>query len=337
MQRATEQHRSRYRAVITGHGSYVPPKVLTNHDLERMVDTSDQWITTRTGIKRRHICGDNESTAQLATEAAKRALAEASLDPAQLDLIIVATITPEMVFPSTASFVQTELGAADAAVFDLAAACSGFIYGVSIVQQFLESGRYRNALVVGAETLTKITNWKDRSSCILFGDGAGAVVLEAAEDGQRGVLYSTLGADGTQWKALNCKAYGSRHPVGKPLPDPDMVFMEIHGRVVYQQAVRKIVESVAAALEHCNLTLEDVAMVISHQMNHRIIESAAKRLELPEEKVFVNIDEYGNTSAASVPIAFDECVRQGRIKRGDIVVFVAFGAGLTWGANVIKF
>jgi len=326
-----------YRAVIAGSGSFAPPKILTNDDLAKMVDTSDEWITARTGIKTRHITTDNESTAYLATEAAKRALADANLAPAELDVIIVATITPEMVFPSTAAFVQRALKAKKAFAFDLAAACSGFVYGVSIVQQFLESGRLKNALVIGAETLTKITNWKDRTSCILFGDGAGAVVLTRSTDGCRGILYSTMSSDGDRWEALNCQAYGSRHPSHKKLDDPNKIFMEIRGREVYQQAVRRIVEAVTTCLEHCDFTIDDIAMLISHQMNARIIESAAKRLKLPDEKVFLNISEYGNTSAASVPIAFDECYKQGRIKRGDIIVFVAFGAGLTWGANIIQF
>ena len=326
-----------YRAAITGYGSFVPAKILTNEELAKRVNTSDEWITSRTGIKTRHITGDDETTALLATEAAKIALAEAKLDAGELELIIVATITPEMVFPSTASFVQLSLKAKKACVFDLAAACSGFVYSLSIVQQFLESGRHKNALVVGAETLTKITNWEDRTSCILFGDGAGAVVLEQNADGSKGIMYSAMASDGTYWKVLNCQAYGSRHPPNKKLDDPKKIYMEIHGRQVYQQAVRRIVEMVTDCMEHCGLTIDDIAMVISHQMNARIIESAAKRLKLPDEKVFMNIAEYGNTSAASVPIAFDECIRAGRIKRGDIVIFVAFGAGLTWGANIIQF
>jgi 3-oxoacyl-[acyl-carrier-protein] synthase-3 len=326
-----------YRAVIAGYGSFAPAKTLTNEELAKMMDTSDEWITTRTGIKVRHITADNESTAFLATEAAKKALAEANLDARDVELIIVATITPEMVFPSTASFLQRALKAKKAWVFDLAAACSGFIYSMSIVQQFIESGRLKNALVIGAETLTKITDWTDRRSCILFGDGAGAVVLEKSGDGRKGILYSTMHSDGNRWEALNCQAYGSRHPSAKPLDDPKKIYMQIKGREVYQQAIRRIVETVNRCLEHCSLSIDEIAMLISHQMNARIIESAAKRLNLPDEKVFVNINEYGNTSAASVPIAFDECVRKGKIKRGDIVILVSFGAGLTWGANVIKF
>ena len=326
-----------YRAVITGYGSFAPAKTLKNEELAKMVNTSDEWITTRTGIKARHITTDNESSAFLATEAAKKALAEANLDVGDIEIIVVATITPEMVFPSTASFVQRTLGAKKAWVFDLAAACTGFVYALSIVQQFIESGRFKNALVIGAETLTKITDWTDRTSCILFGDGAGAIVLEQSNDGRRGILYSTMHSDGERWEALNCQAYGSRYPVTKPLADPKKIYMQINGREVYQQAIRRIVETVNHCMDHCSLTIDEITMLISHQMNARIIESASKRLNLPAEKVFINISEYGNTSAASVPIAFDECVRKGKIKRGDIIILVAFGAGLTWGANIIEF
>ena len=341
MSNKIESHHSDFNAVITGYGSYAPPGILTNTDLAKMVETSDEWIKTRTGIERRHICKDNESTAQLATEAAKKAIAKAGLTPEQIELIIVATITPEMVFPSTACFVQQNLGSKKAWAFDLAAACSGFIYGISIAQQFIESGRVHNALIVGAETLTKITNYKDRTSCILFGDGAGAIVIEGKpkEKGktQSGIIYSTMYTDGNSWQALNCQAYGSRNPVSKPLDDPKKIFMEIKGREVYQQAVRRIVETVTECLEKCKITIDDVKMIVSHQMNARIIESAAKRLELPDDKIFINISEYGNTSAASVPLAFDQAIREGKILRGDIVILVAFGAGLTWGANVIRF
>lgn len=325
-----------HRAVIAGTGAFAPEKILTNEDLAKTVDTSDEWISVRTGIKKRHIAGEDETTAYLATEASKIALDDAKLDAEDIDMIIVATITPEMVFPSTASFVQKNLKAKNAWVFDLAAACSGFIYGISIAQQFIESGRYNNCLLVGAETLSKITNWKDRTSCILFGDGAGAIVLKRAEDGQKGVIYSTMGSDGDSWQALNCQAYGSRYPAWRKLDDPDKMFMEIYGREVYQQAVRRIVATVRKCLKKCDLTVDDVSMMVSHQMNARIIESAAKRLKLPEDKYFINIQEYGNTSAASLPIAFDDCRKQGKVKKGDIVIFVAFGAGLTWGANIVQ-
>ena len=336
MNKLINEHLSPYRAVIAGCGSFVPEKILTNDDLAKMVDTSDEWITSRTGIKVRHITTDSETTAFLAIEAAKKALDDANLDPADLELIIVATITPEMVFPSTASFVQRALQAKKAWVFDVCAACSGFIYSLSIVQQFLESGRYKNALVIGAETLTKITDWTDRTSCILFGDGAGATVLQKSEDKTRGIIYSTMSSDGDCWEALNCQAYGSRYPADQKLDDPKKIYMQIKGRQVYQQAIRRIVETVTGCLRICDLTMDDIKMLISHQMNGRIIESAAKRLKIPEEKVFINITEYGNTSAASVPIAFDDCVKQGKVKQGDITILVAFGAGLTWGANVIR-
>ncbi len=336
MNKLASQNSPAYHAVIKGCGSFAPSKTLTNDDLAKMIDTTDEWITTRTGIKTRHVTEGNETTAYLATQAAKKALEMANIKPEDLDLIIVATITPEMVFPSTASFVQLELGAKNAWVFDLAAACSGFIYSLSVAQQFIESGRYKNAMIIGAETLTKIVDWTDRTSCILFGDGAGAVVLERTEE-HKGIMHSEMYSDPTSWHALNCQAYGSRHPVGVELDDPKKIYMEIHGKEVYQQAVRRIVETVTDCLKKCDLTIKDIDMFISHQMNARIIESAAKRLKLPDDKVFVNISEYGNTSAASLPIAFDECFRKGKIKDGDVVIFVAFGAGLTWGANVIQF
>jgi 3-oxoacyl-[acyl-carrier-protein] synthase-3 len=324
-------------AVIAGHGSFAPAKILTNADLAKTLDTSDEWITTRTGIKTRHITTDEETTAFLATEAAKKALADANTSAEELDLIIVATITPEMVFPSTACFVQSALQAKKAWVFDLEAACSGFLYGMCVIQQFIETGRIKKALLIGAETLTKITDWTDRASCVLFGDGAGAVVIERSTDaGRRGIIYSTLCSDGDQWEPLNCQAYGSRNPSHKKLDDPKKIYMQVKGREVYQQAVRRIVESVTDCMEHCGLGIDDIKMVISHQMNARIIESVAKRLNLPDEKVFINIQEYGNTSAASVPIAFDDCARKGKIKRGDIVILVSFGAGLTWGAIAIE-
>jgi 3-oxoacyl-[acyl-carrier-protein] synthase-3 len=328
---------SGYRAIITGTGSALPAKELSNDDLAKMVDTSDEWIATRTGIKTRRIADENETTAQLSAIAAQNALANAGLSADQVDLIIVGTITPEMVFPSTACFVQDAIGAKNAWAFDLSAACSGFVYSLSIAQQFIETGRHKTALVIGAETLSKITDYTDRTSCILFGDGAGAVVVQASEKQDNGILYSTMAADGSGWTSINCQAYGSRYPSGKDLDDPKKIYMTINGREVYQMAVRKIVETVNECLEKCNMTIGDIDMLVSHQMNARIIESAAKRLDMPDEKVFVNIDKYGNTSAASIPIALDECVRGGKIKSGDTVILVTFGAGLTWGANVIKF
>jgi 3-oxoacyl-[acyl-carrier-protein] synthase-3 len=324
-------------AVIAGTGSFVPEKVLTNEDFTKIIETSDEWIATRTGIKERHVVSEGETTATLAAEAARRALADAKMNPEELNIIIVATITPEMVFPSTACFVQAAIGATNAWAFDLCAACSGFVYGLAIAQQYIGSGRYRSALVIGAETLTRITDYTDRASCILFGDGAGAAILRADDSSaSMGVMYSTAFSDGTGWTSLNCKAYGSRHPVGKPLADPKMVYMNINGKEVYHVAVRRIVELVNECLEKCDLRVEDIAMFIPHQMNTRIIESVGKRLHFTDDQIFINIHKYGNTSAASIPIALDEARRTGRVKKGDIVLLVAFGGGLTWGANVIQ-
>lgn len=326
-----------FSAVIAGTGSYLPPKTLTNEQLEKMVDTSDEWITSRTGIKVRHICADDETTATLGAEAAKSALKSAGITAEEVDLIIVATITPEMVFPSTACFIQDAIGAKNAWAFDLTAACSGFVYALSVAQQFVSSGREKNILVIGAETLSKITNYEDRGSCILFGDGAGAAIVQRRDKDAGGIMYSTQSSDGSGWTSLNCRAYGSRHPANKPLDDPNMIKMEINGREIYQLAVRRIVEMVNDCLEKCDLTINDIDMFIPHQMNARIIESVAKRLKLADEHVFINIDKFGNTSAASIPIALDDCSRQGKIKSGDVVLLAAFGAGLTWGANIIRF
>jgi len=326
-----------YRAVITGSGSALPVRELSNEDLSKMVETNDDWITTRTGIKNRRIAGEGETTASLAAAAARKAIEAAGITAEDIELIVLGTITPEMVFPSTACFVQDAIGAKNAWAFDLSAACSGFIYSLSIAQQFIEAGKYKTALVIGAETLSKITDYSDRTSCILFGDGAGAVVLQRAQGGDKGIMYSTMSADGSGWTSLNCRAFGSRYPSGKELEDPKMKFMTINGREIYQLAVRRIVETVNECLTKCDMKITDIDVFVSHQMNARIIESAAKRLEIPDSKVFVNIDKYGNTSAASIPIALDECLRSGRIKSPSNVVLVTFGAGLTWGANVIKF
>jgi 3-oxoacyl-[acyl-carrier-protein] synthase-3 len=337
MNKSVNGSASGYRAVITGSGSALPVRELSNDDLARMVETSDEWITTRTGIKLRRIAEDSETTAQLATSAARDALAAAGVDAGQLELIVLGTITPEMVFPSTACFVQDAIGAKNACAFDISAACCGFVYSLSIAERFIAGGRYDNALVIGAETLSKITDYTDRTSCILFGDGAGAVVVQRAQGGNKGIIYSTMTSDGSGWTSLNCQAYGSRFPVSKELDNPKKIYMQINGREVYQMAVRRIVETVNDCLDKCGLKIDDVAMLIPHQMNARIIESAAKRLEIPENRVFMNIGVYGNTSAASIPIALDECLKGGRIKAGDVVILVSFGAGLTWGANVIQF
>ena len=324
------------RAIIAGTGSAVPERVLSNADLEKMVDTSDEWITTRTGIKERRIISNGESTATLALQASRRALEKAGIAGEALDLIICATITPEMVFPSTACFIQQGLEAMGCCAFDLAAACSGLTYAMSVAGAMIETGQVDNALVLGAETLSTITNYEDRSSCILFGDGAGAMVLQAGSDTDRGLLYSSLYADGGGWRTLSCRAYGSRHPVSRDLENKTDVYMEVRGRETYQLAVRRIVEMIEEAYAHQGITSDDIALIVPHQMNARIIESVVKRLHLPPEKMYVNIDRFGNTSSASIGIALDEAIRLGRVKQGDLIILVAFGAGLTWAVNLIR-
>lgn len=324
------------RAVVKATGGALPDKILDNHDLEKLVDTSDEWITTRTGIKQRRIASEAESTATLATIAARQALQRAGLSGPQLDLIICATITPEMVFPATACFVQDALENRSCCAFDLSAACSGYTYGIAFAAAMIEMGSVEKALIIGAETLSTITNYQDRSSCILFGDGAGAVILELEENTTRGVLYNSLHADGSGWETLSCRAYGSRNPVGKKLNDKNEIYMDIRGRETYQLAVRRIVEMVEETYERCGLCNDDIKLIIPHQMNARIIESVIKRLNLPKEKMYINIDRYGNTSSASIAIALDEAAQNGCLRPGDLVILVAFGAGLTWAVNLIR-
>jgi len=327
---------ARRRAVIRGTGSAVPAKILDNAALEKLVETSDEWITTRTGIKERRIISEGETTASLALEAGKRALDRAGMLPSDLDMIICATITPEMVFPATACFVQDGLGNRSCSAFDLTAACSGFTYAMATAGSFISSGQIDTAMVIGAETLSTITNYADRTSCILFGDGAGAAILKAEENTDRGLIYSSLHADGSGWQTLCCKAYGSRYPAGKPLPEGIGYYMDIRGRETYQLAVRRIVELIEESYRVCGICSDDIKMLIPHQMKARIIESVGKRLDLPPEKIFVNIDRYGNTSAASIAIAMDEAIRQKHLKEGDLIVLVAFGAGITWAVNLIR-
>lgn len=324
------------RAVITGTGSALPKKVLGNGDLEKMVNTSDEWIMTRTGIKERRIVSDGETTASLATKAAKVALAKAGVSGCEVELIICGTITPEMVFPATACFVQEGLDNHNCCAFDMSAACSGYSYAMATATAMIESGQYDNALVLGAETLSTITDYTDRSSCILFGDGAGAAFLQAEENCERGIIYNRLHADGASWDTLSCRSPGSRHPIGKELPEGIGPYIVLKGRETYQLAVRRIVELVEQAYEACGICNDDVKMIIPHQMNARIIESVVKRLGLPEGKMYVNIDKYGNTSSASIAIAMAEAIDNGALVEGDLVILVAFGAGLTWAINVIR-
>lgn len=326
---------SQYGALITGTGSCVPEHRLTNADLSKMVDTNDEWIIQRTGIKERRIAKEGETTASLATEAARKAIAAAGLTPADIGMIVCATITPEMTFPSTACFIGKELGLTDAPAFDLQAACSGFLYALDVASQYVLSGRHQHVLVIGAETLSRITDYTDRGSCILFGDGAGAVVLSRTEDTDRGLIYSSLHADGHGWNMLSCPP-GSRHPISQKMIDTRGQYMKLNGRDVYKFAVTRFEELIQDAMTKCNLAPEQVAMIVPHQVNQRIIDSAIGKLNFPADRVFVNIDRMGNTSSASIPIALDEVWRSGRIKRGDAIIMVAFGAGLTWANAVVR-
>ncbi|MCK8823953.1 beta-ketoacyl-ACP synthase III [Fuchsiella alkaliacetigena] len=322
------------RAGITGVASYVPEKILTNQDLEKMVDTDDEWIKSRTGIEERRIAAEDTATSDLAYRAAEAALEEADLAAEELDLIIVATVTPDMVFPATACLVQDRLGAEKAAAFDLQAGCSGFVYALATATQFVKAGAYDNVLVIGAETLSKITNWEDRNTCILFGDGAGAAVVQVVESG--GILANVLGADGSGGELLKVPAGGSRQPTTIETVQNELHYMQMEGNQVFKFAVRIMGKSALKSIEKAGLQREDIDFFIPHQANTRIINAAAKRLKLSEEQVFVNLDKYGNTSAASIPIALAEAVEAGRINKGDNIVLVGFGAGLTWAASTIE-
>lgn len=321
---------------ITGVGMYAPERVLTNQDLEKLVETSDEWIFSRTGIRERRIAAPDQATSDLAFPAANDALRRANLDASDLDLVIVATCTGDMgSFPATASLLQDRLGAKASAAFDVAAVCSGFVYALDVAAQYVQTGRYDNVLVVGAETMSKVIDWSDRNTCVLFGDGAGAVVVQPGPE-DTGILGSVLGSDGSGAGLLNVPAGGSRNPLTPALMEQKQQFMMMKGREVFRFAVEIMGEAAVQALETVGLAPSDVDLFIPHQANIRIIDSAAKRLDLPREKVYVNVDRYGNTSAASVPLALCEAWQAGRIKPGDLVVTVGFGAGLTWGANVIR-
>jgi 3-oxoacyl-[acyl-carrier-protein] synthase-3 len=323
------------RAVgILGTGSRVPDKVVTNFDLEQQLDTSDEWIRTRTGISARRIACEGEATSDLAIVAAKRALENAKVGIAEIDLIVVATCTPDHLFPATAVLVQEALGANRCAAFDLNAVCSGFSYALDVVSQMVATGAYNKALVIGADVMSRTVDWTDRSTCVLFGDGAGAVVVGAVDQG--GILGSALGADGKGASLLYMPAGGYREQSTPATLAARRNCMVMNGREVYKFAVHVMGDAALQALDKVGLTAEDVSLFIPHQANIRIIDSAAKRLGLSPDKVFVNLDQYGNTSAASIPLALDEAARAGRIRSGDVVVTVGFGAGLTWGANVIR-
>ncbi|WP_134700338.1 beta-ketoacyl-ACP synthase III [Ammoniphilus sp. YIM 78166] len=320
---------------ILGTGSYVPEKILTNKELETMVDTSDEWIVSRTGICERRISSEQEASSDLALYAAEKALEAAGIRADQLDLIIVATVTPDTSFPSTANIIQDRLGAKKAASFDLAAACSGFLYGIATASQFIENGLYRYALVIGVECLSKIVDWTDRNTCVLFGDGAGAAVLGPVEEGF-GFLSFDLGSDGAGGDLLKLPAGGSRLPASEQTIADRLHYVYMSGGDVFKFAVRVMGSSAEAALEKAGMKKEEIDFLVPHQANLRIIDAAVKRLGLSIDKVVVNLDRYGNMSAASIPVALDEVVRQGRIKQGDRLVLVGFGGGLTWGACVLR-
>jgi 3-oxoacyl-[acyl-carrier-protein] synthase-3 len=320
---------------VAGVGSYVPEKILTNGDLEKMVETSDDWITTRTGIKQRRIAAANQFTSDLAVEAARHAISMAGVAPEQIDLIIVATITPDMPFPSTACIVQQKLGAKRAAAFDLEAACSGFIYALEIGQQFIMSRTYETVLVIGAEKLSAITDWKDRNTCVLFGDGAGAAVLQNRPNAH-GLLTAVMGADGEKSDLLFMQGGGSRCPATVDSVNARLHYLRMEGKETFKSAVQAMQSAAEEALRRCELTISQVKCIIPHQANRRIIDAVGERLGAMPEQMFVNLEKYGNTSAASVAIALDEAVKSGRIQRGDLILLVVFGAGLTWGAAVIE-
>lgn len=322
-------------AVIIGTGSYLPEKILTNDDFAKFLDTSDEWITTRTGIKERRIAADDQATADLAVLAAEKAIENAKIDINQVDLVIVNTFTPHMLLPSTACLVQHRLGLTECAAFDLVAACSGFVYGLSVATQYIQSGMYKTALIIGAETMSRFTDYQDRGSCILFGDGAGAVVLAADDNSQRGVKYTKMAADGGGWDLLYIPGGGSQTPASAQTVKDREHYIKLKGREVYKFAVHKMQLLMEDAMKACDLDVDDIALVVPHQVNKRIIDSACRHLGFPTEKVFLNIDRMGNTSAASIPIALDEACRKDLIGPGDTILLVAFGAGLTWASAVI--
>jgi 3-oxoacyl-[acyl-carrier-protein] synthase III len=333
--RSSPRSTKRRTVSIIGTGSYVPEKILTNEDLSRMVDTSDEWITTRTGIKQRRVAAKDEQTSDMATKAALKAMEQAKISAKDIDLILVATATPDMLFPATACFVQKKIGATKAACLDVSAACAGFLFGLEIGQQFITSHTYDIVLVIGADKLTSITNWTDRNTCVLFGDGAGAAIL-AHRGGSHGVISTHIASDGRFSDILFMPGGGSRCPITRENAHMNLATIHMTGKEVYKQAVTAMLSAAKKALDDAGLSIHDIACVIPHQANLRIIEAIADRLGIPLEKFMVNLDRYGNTSAAAVAIALDEANRSGRIKSGDYVLMVVFGGGLTWAGTVLE-
>jgi len=321
---------------IVATGSFVPSKILTNRDLEKILDTTDEWIRTKTGIKERRIAADDEATSDLAVKAAQAALQDGGVEPLDVNLIVLATSSPDMIQPPTACLVQGRIGACNAAAFDIGAVCSGFVYALAIAADIMkENGAYNNALVIGAETYSKILDWTDRKTCVFFGDGAGAVVLSRIDKGY-GIISSYLMADGRGWDIIKFPAGGTRFPASRETVDRKMHTFQMDGKKVWDFAVNAFPDAVLRALKVCNLQLEDVDFIISHQANALLIKTCMDRLGLPLEKTYINVNKYGNTSGASVAIALDEAVKLKKIKKDDIVVLVGFGGGLTWGAVVVR-
>jgi len=327
-----------HSVTISGTGSYVPEKVLTNHDLEAIVDTSDEWISSRTGIKERRIASDTQSTSDLATEAAKVAMKDANVIGQDIDLIIVATISPDAFFPATACYVQKNIEATNALCFDVSAACSGFLYAMQIAENLILNGQRKTALIIGAEKLSSMVDWEDRNTCVLFGDGAGSVILTADENNNKGrkLLSSSLGSDGRQTDILHVPGGGSACPITPDNADQKLNTIRMQGREVYKYAVNAMRRAAEDALQKYGLSSEDLDMVIPHQANLRIIEAITDRMGIPKEKTFINLTKYGNTSAAAIAIALDEANKTKSINEGDTVLLVAFGAGLTWASYLLK-
>ena len=322
-------------ASIIGTGSYVPEKVMTNADLEKIVDTTDEWIHSRTGIRERRIAGLEQPTSDLAANASKAAMENAGIKPEEIDLIICATVTPDMFFPSTACFVQTKIGAVNAACFDLSAACSGFLFGVETARQFIATGTYNTVLVIGADKLSSIVDWDDRNTCVLFGDGAGAAILQHCE-GSRGILATRMGSNGKLAEILHIPGGGSACPVTADNAAQKPATIRMNGRETYKHAVTAMVEASKQVLADAGVTADEITCFIPHQANLRIIEAIASRLNVPMERFHINLDRYGNTSAAAVAIALDEAAREGRFKHGDLIHLVVFGGGLTWASSVVE-
>jgi 3-oxoacyl-[acyl-carrier-protein] synthase-3 len=329
------QSHPRRNASILSTGAYLPERILTNAELEKLVDTTDEWITTRTGIKERRIAAADEFTSDMGAKAALEAMKQGGIAPSEIDLIIVATCTPDTIFPSTACHIQNLIGATRAAAFDIQAACSGFLYGLVVAEQFIASHVYETVLVIGAEKLSSIVNWKDRNTCVLFGDGAGAVIVRNRPQGH-GILSSDMGSDGSQTDILSLPAGGCRLPVTNTVLAQDLNFLQMSGKEVYKYAVNAMLESAERSLADAGLQSTDISLIIPHQANIRIIESVAQRLKTNLDHCYINLHRYGNMSAACIPVALHEAAKEGRLKQGDRILMVAFGGGLTWASAVLE-